>query len=303
VDSPPTIHEGRLCLFGSADGHVYCLRLSDGELVWRFLAAPADRRTVVWGQIESVWPVHGSVLVLNGVAYVSAGRSTLFDHGIELYGLNPDTGQIVHHHHYETLPPKFGEGQDRPDAKSYETQHGRHDWIDYKTVFQSDRSRTFFMAAGTTSDVLVSDGTDIFLRHKRFNAQLQKQDAPARHLYAVSGLLNDMAGERRTAWVVGDGAVSAKGGRGIFRGTGRSSHGLLAYDADNVWPGTNLKAGKHLVRAGKTGDKGVLQLSPVGSKLKGATIELEAPVVWDGVAAADGRLYVSLTNGRVVCYR
>ena len=35
VDSPPTIWKGR-ALFGSADGHVYCVRASDGKLVWRF---------------------------------------------------------------------------------------------------------------------------------------------------------------------------------------------------------------------------------------------------------------------------
>ena len=43
-------------------------------------------------------------------------------------------------------------------------------------------------------------------------------------------------------------------------------------------------------------------VTPVGSKAQGVTIDLPAPAVWDGVAAADGRLYVSLKNGTVVCY-
>jgi len=38
VDSPPTIWQGRV-LFGCADGWVYCLRGSDGALVWQFRAA------------------------------------------------------------------------------------------------------------------------------------------------------------------------------------------------------------------------------------------------------------------------
>ncbi|MEK6238267.1 MAG: PQQ-binding-like beta-propeller repeat protein, partial [Planctomycetales bacterium] len=46
VDSPPTIHKG-LALFGSADGWIYAVRASDGELAWRFLAAPEDRRVYV----------------------------------------------------------------------------------------------------------------------------------------------------------------------------------------------------------------------------------------------------------------
>ena len=73
VDSPPTYHRGSV-LFGSADGFVYCLRAADGALAWRFRVAPADRRTVAYEQVESLWPLHGSVLVQDGVAYCLAGR-------------------------------------------------------------------------------------------------------------------------------------------------------------------------------------------------------------------------------------
>ena len=69
VDSPPTIH-GDAVLFGSADGHVYCLRLDDGVLAWQLRAAPMERQTVALGRIESLWPVHGSTvlpLLLPGV--------------------------------------------------------------------------------------------------------------------------------------------------------------------------------------------------------------------------------------------
>ncbi|MHC4400060.1 MAG: outer membrane protein assembly factor BamB family protein [Planctomycetota bacterium] len=106
VDSPPTVFKGRI-LFGSADGRVYCLRASDGALAWRFLAAPRDRRIGCFDQIESVWPVHGSVLVRDGVAYVTAGRSTYLDGGIRIYGLDPSTGEVLHK---TTLPgptPRF----------------------------------------------------------------------------------------------------------------------------------------------------------------------------------------------------
>jgi hypothetical protein len=47
VDSPPTIHEGRV-LFGCRDGWVYCLNAADGRLAWRFRAAPDDRRIVAF---------------------------------------------------------------------------------------------------------------------------------------------------------------------------------------------------------------------------------------------------------------
>ena len=78
VDSSPTYHAG-LLLFGANDGCVYCLNASDGQLVWRFLAATNPRRIVAQGRVESPWPVHGTVLVMNNLAYVAAGRSTLID--------------------------------------------------------------------------------------------------------------------------------------------------------------------------------------------------------------------------------
>ena len=65
IDSPPTIAAGRV-LFGCRAGYVYCLCASDGQLVWRRRVAPDDRRLIAGEQIESVWPVHGSVLVVDG---------------------------------------------------------------------------------------------------------------------------------------------------------------------------------------------------------------------------------------------
>jgi len=101
IDSPPTLNRG-LCLFGTRNGFVYCLRASDGALVWRYRAAPRDRRLVAYEQIESVWPVHGSVLVddkLSGgvaTAYFAAGRSSQLDGGIRLYALELKTGKVLH---------------------------------------------------------------------------------------------------------------------------------------------------------------------------------------------------------------
>ena len=101
IDSPPTLSGGR-CVFGTRSGFVYCLRASDGTLVWRFRAAPRDRRLVAYEQLESAWPVHGSVLVddrLSGgvsTAYVAAGRSSHLDGGIYLYALALTTGTLRH---------------------------------------------------------------------------------------------------------------------------------------------------------------------------------------------------------------
>ncbi|NQT88256.1 PQQ-like beta-propeller repeat protein [bacterium] len=93
VDSPPTVHRNAV-LFGCADGWVYCLRAKGGELAWRFRAAPVDRRIVAYGRVESTWPVHGSVLVQDGIAYAVAGRTTAMD-GLCFYALDAVTGKTL----------------------------------------------------------------------------------------------------------------------------------------------------------------------------------------------------------------
>jgi outer membrane protein assembly factor BamB len=180
IDSPPTIYRG-MVLFGSKDGRVYCLRESDGRLVWRFLAAPADQRIACFDQIESAWPVHGGVLIENGIAYFTAGRSTYLDGGIRLYGLDPATGRILH----EGLL----EGPHRDVNK--------------------DRELAFFIL-GANSDVLVSEGGYLYMRQKKMTPDLKEVEVDVLsskgaqdvglHIFSTAGLL-DGSWYNRTFWM------------------------------------------------------------------------------------------------------
>ena len=95
IDSPPTYWKGRV-IFGSADGSVNCLRATDGASAWRFVVASRQRFIGAFDQLESAWPVPGSVLVQNGIAYVCAGRTSQMDGGMRLYGLDAATGEVRH---------------------------------------------------------------------------------------------------------------------------------------------------------------------------------------------------------------
>ena len=64
----------------------------DGQLVWRLRAAPLDERIVAYGQVESPWPIPGSVLVIDDVAYFAAGRQSFADGGILVFAVDPSTG-------------------------------------------------------------------------------------------------------------------------------------------------------------------------------------------------------------------
>jgi outer membrane protein assembly factor BamB len=152
IDSPPTVYQG-LVLFGSADGWVYCLRASDGALAWRFRAAPGERRIGAFGRLESAWPVHGSVLVLDGVAYATAGRSTYLDGGIRLVALDPRTGRRIRETRLSTTQMPRQEGDQPPFLEAFHIE-------------------------GTRSDLLVSDGHFIYLGQIKLDKNLAVQPAP-----------------------------------------------------------------------------------------------------------------------------
>ncbi len=93
INSPPTLHRG-LCWFGAHDGYVYCLDAADGQLLWKRRVAPADRRIVAFGQVESAWPVAGSPLLHNDALLVAAGRAADADGGIFVWSLDPIDGSV-----------------------------------------------------------------------------------------------------------------------------------------------------------------------------------------------------------------
>ena len=181
IDSAPTVQNG-LVLFGCRDGFVYCVRAADGTLVWRFRAAPDRQRLVSFGQVESVWPVQGSVLVQDGVVYFAAGRSSFLDGGILVYGLNAKTGEVLHHHLLEGPWPDITKDTGRP-----------------------------FAMEGALPDLIVSDGKDLYMERIKFDARLNRLetiresdlgelDMGANHLVATGGFLDD-TGFDRVYWM------------------------------------------------------------------------------------------------------
>jgi len=172
VDSPPSIYGG-LAIFGCRSGYVYALRASDGELVWRFRGAPADRRTVVRDRVESLWPIHGSVLVVKGTVYFCAGHTSYLDGGLRLYGLDAGTGAVK----CSTTLSTEGASQ-----------------------------------KGALPDVLISDGRDIVMRQRRYDLSLEVADgAKTSTIVAGAGFLEDCWGHRdRWNWQLGGGSRFGK---------------------------------------------------------------------------------------------
>jgi outer membrane protein assembly factor BamB len=182
VDSPPTWHAGRL-LFGSHDGWVYCLRAADGVLIWRFKALP-DRLMSAFEQIESAWPVCGSILVHDNVAYFVAGRNSFVDGGLFLFGLDPQTGRMIHQKNL------YGPYDDagRPVVSKITALGGTGAGG----------------VQGNKSDILSARGEHLFLRHQAFKKDLNEVSPGERvlpHLITSHGF-TDRTPHHRSFWTI-----------------------------------------------------------------------------------------------------
>ena len=203
IDSPPTIYQGRV-LFGSADGWVYCLAASDGALVWRFRAAPKDLRLMAFEQLESVWPVHGSVLVQDdpstgpgqAVLYCVAGRSMFLDGGIRFLRLDPKTGRKLSENILDDRDPETGKNLQ---------------------VYVKGLNMPVALP-----DVLSSDGRYVYMRSQRFDLEGTRQQIAPRdateqtsdtgtHLFCTIGFLDD-SWFHRSYWMFGKSVASGWGG-------------------------------------------------------------------------------------------
>jgi outer membrane protein assembly factor BamB len=207
VDTPPSVHRG-LVLFGSADGWVYCLRASDGKLAWRFRASGADVRMVAHGQVESVWPVPGSVLVLGDHAYFASGRTSYLDGGMRLHKLDIRSGALVAERKLYDRDPETG-------------------------VVPRGYARGKSIAPAALPDVLSSDGESIFLRHRRFDLDLAPVAEDAPHVFSSVGFVDD-SWWQRTYQLYGP---TMQGGFGVwFRQGNRAPAGrLIALRGDTVF--------------------------------------------------------------------
>jgi outer membrane protein assembly factor BamB len=222
VDSAPTVDEGRV-LFGSADGYVYCLRASDGVLAWRFRAAPEDRRMTSFEQVESVWPVHGSVLVRDGVVYCIAGRSMFVDGGLRYLRLDTKTGRKLGETVFDERDPTTGENL-QVHVKVRNMPVGLPDVLSTDGQFLYMRSQRFDFE-GNRYDLAPHSGKDA--------EQGAVQKGEGVHLFSPTGFLDD-TWWHRSYWLYGRTFAEGAGGwpqAGRFAPGGR----IMVVDDSSVY--------------------------------------------------------------------
>ena len=276
IDTPPSYAEGRV-VFGARDGYVYCLRAETGDLIWKFRAAPDDLRVVAFGQIESAWPVFGSVLIEEGTVYCTAGRSSNLDGGITAYALRAETGQVLR---TRKLAADLTSGGER--------------------------------GGSILADVLVSDGDHLRMRGRALNkSDLAPADSgPKSKQVSVSGSqslklyggFTDDTWFNANFWVIGKGVgahlvvFDAKQAYGIRP---YKSRALVSYKNDVFRPATTgyqllswslaVKDSAEKARRGKS----------AGKKDGGTAWSVQTPLRAQSMLLADNALYLAGTPDKV----
>ncbi|MHC4916526.1 MAG: outer membrane protein assembly factor BamB family protein [Planctomycetota bacterium] len=290
VDGPPTYFRG-LVLFGCRDGWFYCLSASDGKLVWRFRAAPADRRVISYGQPESAWPAPGSVLIFGGRAYVAAGRHTGLDGGIHLYCMDPASGKV---HWQKKVPAVY-----------------------YQDLLVKGRDYVFM---GPRIKINPKDGAPVKIRDEDRFLRPAKSSPFIDDTYAVrtfwkyrqsSGQMLAADGKR----VAGFTSFEDNSAKSSTTRPGQGDHKLFVDGAEGkgvenvalpIRPRALLLAADRVFLAGPEdaypAKRSMLVCHSASDGKQLSKIEIASPPVFDGIAAANGRLYISTADGRLRCF-
>jgi len=206
IDSPPTIWQS-MAVFGTRSGSVYALNAADGALAWQFRAAKANVQQVCDGRLESLWPVHGSVLVVGDELYFAAGRSSYVDDGLYLYKLNPRTG--------EPLAEKRIYSRDET-GRPAEALGGR--------------GQSY---PGGLSDVLSADEQHVFMRDVTFTRDVEMLEPTIAHVHSAAGYLDD-SWAHRTYWFYGTYMGGGYGGWGR-EGNQKYSGRIMVRDEETLF--------------------------------------------------------------------
>jgi outer membrane protein assembly factor BamB len=343
VDSPPSFYKGRL-VFGARDGSVYCLDAASGELAWRFRAAPQDRQMGAFEQVESVWPVFGTLLVHDDKVYCTAGRHSNVNQGIYLYQLDVKTGcPLIGVHHIPDISHQ-GETETTVNADILvgdgNIMHLRGMVFDMKTLKMIDIGKRFIeraapaknqtnfqtsltMALGGFLDDSFFNGSFWYYNDKTANIlSLDEENLYGVNIYSKNSFkssshVNFHPGKQTIKLFAARlNAASSRGGTAKRRSKEARVVGALwsstipikakslVVGSDRLYlAGVRDKVDKEDPWAHFEGRMG--GLITVHSKKDGnlaRTIELESPPVFDGLASAGGKLFVSCRDGSVLCF-
>jgi len=341
LDSPPTLWKGR-ALFGDTDGYIYALDIESGMLVWKMDLSPQRQLIYSFGQLESCWPAHGSVLVKDDHVYTVVGRTPFLDGGLRLCRIDAARGELVSERFLvgeagktkqtgEFLPDILSGADDglymRHAKFAYETLADRptdsHLWSPTGFLDFSWFHRTFWLYGDwygrtwtlTEREMPVAAGRLLCIDH---DAGLAFGFGRSRYGW---GIQPEAWRSGRKRYEIRASPISSRtvglaaepDTRGVRRGTALARRSLWAVKA-TVAARAMAVTPEHVILAGPKADtvfsleafegkKGIaLQILDRGNGELLQEKELDAVPVYDGLTAAFGRAYLALQDGSIVCF-
>jgi outer membrane protein assembly factor BamB len=305
IDTPPTIHAG-LALFGCRDGSFYSLRARDGALAWRLRIDSDPHLIVADGQLESLYAIHGSAAIKSGVACFATGRHSSLDGGVSVIGVRPATGEILWRHRLYT-PNREGRLAD--------LLVGDEESLHMGLLGFDPKSGKAFVPAGSfdpkrTDHLVAGRGKEPIFERIWCARTLRQKGATQgfvlafdkQHTYALS--LNRMI-HGKFGYQYVPGLPFPREGVKLFRAPAGSKPGW-----SKTLPGfanSLLISGESLFVGGTSDSQdsegGVLRACAAKDGSPLSQWSIDSVPVNDGLAAAQGQLYVVSRNGSVYCFR
>jgi outer membrane protein assembly factor BamB len=288
----PVLSKGRLFV-GSDDGHVYSLDARSGKLRWKYLAGENEKRLPGNGRMISRWPVRAGLVVDAGMIYFTAGLFPM--HGVYLCALDAETGKQVFKQPLDfTAQGTMLAYADRLFVATGRTAFWSCDRKDGKPGIRYGSSDAWHTNLVGGSFALLADG--VLATGPSEDGQFHWFDSDKKTpLFRTQGDAAIIHGD--TVYLLGKGRLMAMNRAAHLNHKKSQSEPAPLWSVAAGKTATMIIAGDKLVAAGQ----GVLNIyeAKSGKTLWNAKIDGRV----EGLAFCNGRLLVSLDNGRTACFQ
>lgn len=300
----PTVWKDRLFVT-SDDGYLYAAKLANGELIDRWQGGPGDDRVLGNGQIISKWPARSGVVIRDGVLYWGAGIWQ--SEGVFIHAMNPATGEKIWTNDSSggiEMPQPHGGA----NAKSGVSAQG----------YLLANDERLFVPTGRAVPAVFQRSSGKF-EYYRLQENTRRGDTAA-VLHGELFYNGGYAYQAKDGSVLKErisGTVATHPG-GIIHATAKQLSALSVGTKDAVdrrgdkiavvahkqqWKSDGIPGGSSLIVAGNTiVTAGQKNIATVNAQTGKKIWEGEVDDIAYGLAASDGRLFVSTASGAIHCF-
>ena len=310
----PAVWRDRIFV-ASDDGYLYALSAIDGTLLQKWRGGPGDDKVLGNGRMVSRWPARGGPVVFDDAVYYAAGIWQ--SDGVFIDAIDAESGKILW-----TNDKSGGIYMRQPHGSAY-----ARSGVSAQGYLLADRDSLFVPTGRAVPAAFTRSDGNLKYYHLKENTRGGVPTMTAGPFLYNGGYAfeTETGNLRESAWAVDpvtrrqleagaiaafpDGVIHANSTqlralRWIEKqGTDRKGNPISWPDHEQLWSLDGVAGGTSLIVAGDT-------IVSTGGTTVNAVDFHEKKIVWStevdgtarGLAAADGRLYVSTERGTIHCF-